>query len=903
MSTMESNREKNEKLLSLISEIRLLVGDFDASSILEKFQSDHNSNHDPCLESDNDLAICDQDHSQKVMTLKQPPVWKGKHSPETKRGAPTPFSPAAVRSVTTIRNSDFKLNEVDSADGYSVTPNATSRQNEDEQYCYDGSNEQRPSSAITPQSHQQRRHRLSSSRYAVPQSANRTAAETMEKRNCPSLKKSSIPSERSYGTSIPALDINTFMEELPSNSPVRTLISNCIASVSPSRRFSDHVEDRRSSLERDDISQKKTRSTTDKSNNFLELVCVGASKESLDGSSFLVGSSEEEQLSNLNSLQRGKLEILDHFKLEDREESFTCIIESITDYCFPDGVVVDVVLKADIVKYAGASNDAMHVMQFSDVTGSPTYACCLTVTEHLEPKNKDIIRSLLLQKQSYLKAVGVITNAFRRLLRKRRNHLLKLSKNIAGSEHSIFDRKLSFYSMSTPFKFGSTKSNVEVDDNEVKPTGVGFGSALMNRLKMGISFAGGRTTEKPPATKTRGRKTNKVLWSDLDEDEEEEVGGSDGLLRGNESNKTKFGVVRGINEEDEYDGDEEGADVEEEGDRDTSGDSYRGSRRGVFSPGVSATPDTMNSPHAPTTSPYTTEGSPRGSAAVHHTFDSTSIMSMISSGMEVFSPARRSPIMVPTADVPLPHRERGSAVTDRGHSVTELEGLHMHGFSSESEGDDDAETEELESSFESDIIVKNKRRSSKEKNIKKRSIYLDSDTSCMTHGSSPPVQNAVRRSSTESEDHQDSIDKTHTEYYTSKQSPGSIADSSISEKDIFTVTSTEKEEYMGSDKEPAINKSLSVVPVNVDEYVIVTKKAYCILSLTPMHSLAFAVSTNCTVLYCRAVMECDILSCTCTVMFIHCHALHYTATHYTVTRYTVTRYTALHCTTTHCNVL
>ena len=217
--------------------------------------------------------------------------------------------------------------------------------------------------------------------------------------------------------------------------------------------------------------------------------------------------------------------------------------------------------------------------------------------------------------------------------------------------------------------------------------------------------------------------------------------------------------------------------------------------------------------------------------------------------------------MVPTADVPLPHRERGSAVTDRGHSVTELEGLHMHGFSSESEGDDDAETEELESSFESDIIVKNKRRSSKEKNMKKRSIYLDSDTSCMTHGSSPPVQNAVRRSSTESDDHQESIDKTHTEYYTSKQSPGSIADSSISEKDIFTVNSTDKDEYMGSDIEPAINKSLSVVPVNVDEYVIVTKKAYCILSLTPMHSLAFAVSTHCTVLCC-AVLYCTVLYCT-----------------------------------------
>jgi hypothetical protein len=849
---MESNREKNEKLLSLISEIRQLVGDFDTSSILGKLQSDQDCNYDCCLESDNDLTICDRDHSQKVMTLKQPPVWKGKHSPETKRGAPTPFSPAAVRSVTTLRNSDFKLNEVDTADGFSITPNPTTQRNEDELYYNDGSNEQRPSSVNTPQSHQQRRHRLSSSRYAVPLSANRaTATETIEKRNCQSLKKSSIPSERLYGTSIPALDISTFLEELPSNSPVRTLISNCIASVSPSRRTSDYVEDRRSSLQRDEISPKKTRNMTDKSTNFLELVCLGANSESLEGSSFLVGSGETEQLSNLNSLQRGKVEILDHFKVGDREEGFTCVIESITDYCFPDGVVIDVVLKTDIVKYAGAKNNLMHVMQFSDVAGSPTYACCLTVTEHIEPKNKDIIRSLLLQKRSYAKAVGIIIKAFRRLLRKRKNLLLNLSKNIAGAEHSIFDRKLSFYSMSTPFKFGSTKVSADVDDSEVKPTGVGFGSAIMSRLKMGISFAG-RTTEKPPAAKTPGRKTNKVLWSDLDEDEEEESKGPDGVLRVKEGSKMKFGVVRGINEDDEYDGDEEGADVDEEGDRDTSGDTYRGCR-GVFSPAVSLTPDTSNSPHAPSTSPYTTEGTPRGSAPIHHTFDTASIMSMISSGMDVFSPARRSPIHELPVEVPSARRatERGSAVTDRGHSVTELEGLHMHGFSSESEGDDDAETDELESSFESDVIIKNKRRSSKEKSIKKRTLYLESETNCLTPGGSPPLQNAVRRSSAESDDLQDSIDKS-TECRGSKLSPGSIADFSISEKEIFTVCSTEKEDNAEGNVEDSVGLNGEAVeykgplkePENVDEYVLVTKKAYCILSLTPMHSFAFAVSTH-----------------------------------------------------------
>jgi hypothetical protein len=851
MLTMESNREKNEKLLSLISEIRELVGDFDTSSILGKLQFDQDRNHDCCLESDNDLTICDRYHPQKVMTLKQPPVWKGKHSPETKRGAPTPFSPAAVRSVTTLRNSDFKLNEVDTADGFSITPNPTTQRNEDELYYHDGSNEQRPSSVHTPQSHQQRRHRLSSSRYAVPLSANRAAAtETMEKRNCQSLKKSSIPSERLYGASIPALDISTFLEELPSNSPVRTLISNCIASVSPSRRTSDYIEDRRSSLQRDEISHKKTRNMTDNSTNFLELVCLGANRESLEGSSFLVGSGETEQLSNLNSLQRGKVEILDHFKVGDRDEGFTCIIESITDYCFPDGVVIDVILRTDIVKYAGAKNNSMHVMQFSDVAGSPTYACCLTVTEHIEPKNKGIIRSLLLQKRSYAKAVGIIVKAFRRLLRKRKNLLLNLSKNIAGAEHSIFDRKLSFYSMSTPFKFGSTKVSADVDDSEVKPTGVGFGSAIMSRLKMGISFAG-RTTEKPPAAKTPGRKTNKVLWSDLDEDEEEESRGPDGVLRGKEGSKMKFGVVRGINEEDEYDGDEEGADVDEEGDRDTSGDSYRGSR-GVFSPAVTLTPDTSNSPHAPSTSPYTTEGTPRGSAPMHHTFDTTSIMSMISSGMDVFSPARRSPIHELPVDVPSAHRaiERGSAVTDRGHSVTELEGLHMHGFSSESEGDDDAETDELESSFESDINIKNKRRSSKEKSIKKRTLYLESETNCHTPGASPPLQNAVRRSSAESDDLQDSIDKF------TKLSPGSIADSSISEKDIFTACSTEKEDTAEGNVEDSVGLNGEAVECkgplkeleNVDEYVLVTKKAYCILSLTPMHSFAFAVSTHCAVL-------------------------------------------------------
>jgi hypothetical protein len=849
---MESNREKNEKLLSLISEIRQLVGDFDTSSILGKLQSDQDCNHDCCLESDNDLTICDRDHSQKVMTLKQPPVWKGKHSPETKRGAPTPFSPAAVRSVTTLRNSDFKLNEVDTADGFSITPNPTTQRNEDELYYNDGSIEQRPSSVNTPQSHQQRRHRLSSSRYAVPLSANRaTATETIEKRNCQSLKKSSIPSERLYGTSIPALDISTFLEELPSNSPVRTLISNCIASVSPSRRTSDYVEDRRSSLQRDEISPKKTRNMTDKSTNFLELVCLGANSESLEGSSFLVGSGETEQLSNLNSLQRGKVEILDHFKVGDREEGFTCVIESITDYCFPDGVVIDVVLKTDIVKYAGAKNNLMHVMQFSDVAGSPTYACCLTVTEHIEPKNKDIIRSLLLQKRSYAKAVGIIIKAFRRLLRKRKNLLLNLSKNIAGAEHSIFDRKLSFYSMSTPFKFGSTKVCADVDDSEVKPTGVGFGSAIMSRLKMGISFAG-RTTEKPPAAKTPGRKTNKVLWSDLDEDEEEESKGPDGVLRVKEGSKMKFGVVRGINEDDEYDGDEEGADVDEEGDRDTSGDTYRGCR-GVFSPAVSLTPDTSNSPHAPSTSPYTTEGTPRGSAPIHHTFDTASIMSMISSGMDVFSPARRSPIHELPVEVPSARRatERGSAVTDRGHSVTELEGLHMHGFSSESEGDDDAETDELESSFESDVIIKNKRRSSKEKSIKKRTLYLESETNCLTPGGSPPLQNAVCRSSAESDDLQDSIDKS-TDCRGSKLSPGSIADSSISEKEIFTVCSTEKEDNAEGNVEDSVGLNGEAVeykgplkePENVDEYVLVTKKAYCILSLTPMHSFAFAVSTH-----------------------------------------------------------
>lgn len=187
--------------------------------------------------------------------------------------------------------------------------------------------------------------------------------------------------------------------------------------------------------------------------------------------------------------------------------------------------------------------------------------------------------------------------------------------------------------------------------------------------------------------------------------------------------------------------------------------------------------------------------------------------------------------------------------TAKGHSVRELEGLHLHGFSSESEGEGEGEgevtgeeggersTADHDSSFESasNSSVKSSShrkeivtalRTRRESSSSFAVVSLNSPLDAESHMSSNRDDEDLRNTSNHRSRYAD--DAEHTGYRSQRVSMGSVGTRNLS-------PSTNS----------LIPPSVSLLPLmsdDVDDYALLTKKAYCLIGPKPLHSLFFSVS-------------------------------------------------------------
>ena len=858
---MQNYEEGRAKLLTLLTEIKCIVGDFDTSTIFEKFEVAS------AVQEDHQYERSSKDDTHRVSALRNISI-PVRLSPEirTERNTLTYLSPATACDDRKV-DSDSKLEMENSESGtfalHTPTPSHKLRG-----FHRSTSNRQSispldetGSMVATPTSYRQRRY-VNTRNNWLPQLVMNNTVGPHKNEIQHDVDDISVSSKRPQRIHTPVKSISDFIEELPTNSPVRTLMSKFISNGSPIRTTSEKEHLREIVPDKKELKfqseDAKARARAKKVVSLLEFVYVGIELDALDGSDFIVESSEIGQMMNLNKLQHCDVKLLDQFKLSNCDKESKCVVESISDYCFPDGVLVDVILRDDVHKYTSPETHSMHIMQFSDVTGTPTYACCLAVTEAYEPKNKEIIRALLLRKRIYRKSVSIIINSFRRFLHKRKIELLNMPKNL-GAEVSIFDRKHSFYSMSTPFKFrGGMKNNADLDDGEgarQQGQGGGLGSVIMSTLKMGISFAGGRTSDKAAPSKTprvqQNKVKNKLSWMDFNDDDDDDNTDGNSLnrdkkdrslstfetgvgRRGRKGKRESIDSEKKTEEDNANDmswhDDDEDDEADEEEDEDENLDNDDDQEEGWRSTDSKQLTDSMKSyaedvlhnSARKAFSPFSTNNGISGT-------DSRISSQYSSNPYKEFSPRSCS-------------LTRGDAgVPDRGHCLKDLEGLHLHGFSSESE--EETETDDTESSFESDMNNVRNQMSSTEESDVIQALNVGVDAQCLSRASVSPY------------DHESS-----GVLVTSVSSVKGFNGSN--EVQIFVQPVTEQqgiESQTVPDPLHAPAPAPSKVPImkpymvleDVDEYVIVTKRALCMLSTTPLHTLSFSVSTHFNLPYCQ----------------------------------------------------
>ena len=861
---MENYEEDRAKLLTLLSEIQGIVGDFDTSSIFEKFELTlHQQDHEDERERDYPRRSTGGDTSHKTtaqqhisipnIEIRVSPKFRPQLSISTNISPPTAHVSRPV-------DSGMMLHVEDTESGTCALHTPVPSHKRHGLFCLTSHsispNEESGSMVATPSSYRQKRYVNNRTNWhSVPQHVvPSTATGPLQHETQHRIEDTSFTTKRPPRLQTPVKSISAFMEDLPANSPVRTLMSKFISNSSPIRSKTE--EECKSSAApqkgpktlSDDA---KARARARKVVSLLEFVYVGIDSDLLDGSDFALESTERDQMMKLNKLQHCDVKLLDQFKLNKCDEEARCMVESISDYCFPDGVLVDVMLRSDIGKYTGPELHSMHIMQFSDVTGSPTYACCLAVTEAFEPKNKQIVRALLLRKRKYSKSVTIIIKAFRRFLHKRKIDLLRAPKNV-GAEISIFDRKHAFYSMGTPFKFGGARSNAELDYGEGgRQLGVGLGSVIMSTLKKGMSFAGGRTSDKAAPTKTPRVKENKnkLSWMDFNDDDSdspslnlnkkdrflstlESVAGHRGrkgkrrnIDPENKSEEENANEISWHDDDDEDDDDEE---EEEDDDYDDDDDDDKGMEQGWRS---------SDSKHATdSTSIYAKDvlhNSALPVSPISPNYGTSGIKDRKSSQ---YSGDQRNELS--------PHyfsQTRGDhGVPDRGHCLKDLEGLHLHGFSSESE--EETETDDAESSFDSERNnIQDHVLSTGESDVI-QTLTADANTQCVTSefSNEQVISNGPISCATAVE-----VDDEISGGQTSVQ-PGS--GSKGIEKQAFPAAVPVPVPSPAPTPIPAVAEASLLEPCvvleDVSDYVIVTKRALCMLSATPLHTLSFSVSTR-----------------------------------------------------------
>ena len=279
-----------------------------------------------------------------------------------------------------------------------------------------------------------------------------------------------------------AMTIDAFVEELPVYSPVRKVITNAAIATSPliikGSALSTVPVLAQTLGKRQDRKDARTADS-----NVLHFTTVGMDDELLMGGDILASQLSWSLPFSTTVCNAKLLHTVSTSSSSNREAAQeSCghgdidgILDSIADYCFPDGLPVVLErtdMKSTTDSYFQHNNNqtdniyntidtgntsggnhpdkedvSVHVMQFSDANGIPTYACCLVITERIPAPSAGLIRTLLAHEHAVLSAVRVIQRAMCLAVyrKKRAVELMKRRRSVGARLISSF---------STPFKFG-----------------------------------------------------------------------------------------------------------------------------------------------------------------------------------------------------------------------------------------------------------------------------------------------------------------------------------------------------------------------------------------------------------------------------------------------------------------
>lgn len=144
--------------------------------------------------------------------------------------------------------------------------------------------------------------------------------------------------------------------------------------------------------------------------NYLEMCEVGVDRSILSGAKPAVTSLQRAQVVNKFPTPAGEQGVTAGGCLD------SSVVPNITEFCFPRGVPLDIVsaTAADVI--AGPQFDTYHVMQFSDADGNRTFGCCIIITEKIRPSS-DVVELQLMDLQRQKKASNIICTRMKEYIR------------------------------------------------------------------------------------------------------------------------------------------------------------------------------------------------------------------------------------------------------------------------------------------------------------------------------------------------------------------------------------------------------------------------------------------------------------------------------------------------------
>lgn len=119
--------------------------------------------------------------------------------------------------------------------------------------------------------------------------------------------------------------------------------------------------------------------------NFVEVCEIGMDRKILTGAVAATTSLQNAQVVNVFPPRANT----------NSDGHFDTIIPNITDFCFPNGVPVDIVSASAAEYITGPPYDSYHVIQFVDPNVGVIYGCCIIISEMVKPMNKTVEDNLV----------------------------------------------------------------------------------------------------------------------------------------------------------------------------------------------------------------------------------------------------------------------------------------------------------------------------------------------------------------------------------------------------------------------------------------------------------------------------------------------------------------------------